>query len=238
MESVESLDEFQALLFSLTMVPPDRQKIMCKGKMIKDSPAVAALKEGDKLVLMGTADAPPKAPEKAVVFEEDLTDAQKVGVVKDLLSAGLHNLGNTSVPHRRYSAPAAVALCLRAHCGLQWALTHSRILPLVRVCVCAFSAATWRRLCSACAPCPSSNRHSLRPFHTEPVAQRTERPGSLREHCLLLACTHCDYYACCLSDAARASVPSPPSTIRITPSFVSSALSTARWTARHRPLLR
>lgn len=96
-ESVESLEEFQALLFSLTMVPPDRQKIMCKGKMIKDSAAVAALKEGDKLVLMGTADAPPKAPEKAVVFEEDLTDAQKVGVVKDLLSAGLHNLGNTSV---------------------------------------------------------------------------------------------------------------------------------------------
>ena len=110
-ESVESLEEFQALLFSLTMVPPDRQKIMCKGKMIKDSAAVAALKEGDKLVLMGTADAPPKAPEKAVVFEEDLTDAQKVGVVKDLLSAGLHNLGNTSV-HRRHmhSAPAAVAL--------------------------------------------------------------------------------------------------------------------------------
>jgi hypothetical protein len=164
-ESVESLEEFQALLFSLTMVPPDRQKIMCKGKMIKDSPAVAALKEGDKLVLMGTADAPPKAPEKAVVFEEDLTDAQKVGVVKDLLSAGLHNLGNTSVhtattARQRQRQRHSIA----PHCRLH---DHS----LAHSASCVPPVATWRRLCSACEPCPSSNRHSLRPCHTAPVAQ-------------------------------------------------------------------
>jgi len=93
----DSLATFTALLFSLTNVPPERQKIMCKGKMIKDDASVAALKEGDKLVLMGSAAEAPKEPEKKIVFEEDLTDAQKIksGAVKDLLSAGLENLGNT-----------------------------------------------------------------------------------------------------------------------------------------------
>lgn len=108
-ESTEpTLSTFQALLFSLTNVPPERQKIMLKGKMVKDDSGVAALKEGDKLVLMGSADVLPAAPQKKIVFEEDLTDAQKIGVVKDLLSAGLHNLGNTSEeqPLGGYSAGA------------------------------------------------------------------------------------------------------------------------------------
>ena len=95
-DSGSSFDELQALLFSLTFVPLDRQKIMSKGKMIKDSAAVSALKEGDKLVLMGTAEPPPKEPEKKTVFVEDMSEAQKIAVVKDMLSAGLHNLGNTS----------------------------------------------------------------------------------------------------------------------------------------------
>lgn len=102
-DSGATFDELQALLFSLTFVPVERQKIMSKGKMIKDNAAVAALKDGDKLVLMGTADPPPKEPEKKTVFVEDMSDAQKIAVVKDMLSAGLHNLGNTSEHKEQHS---------------------------------------------------------------------------------------------------------------------------------------
>jgi len=152
-DASDSLEEFQALLFSLTLVPPERQKLMCKGKMIKDSAAVSALKEADKLVLMGTADAPPKAPEKAVVFEEDLTDAQKVGVVKDLLSAGLHNLGNTyERPNAQSTAHSKLTANSQQTC-IQRSLSFTR--SPVAICVCLFPAATWPPRCSACAPCPS-----------------------------------------------------------------------------------
>ncbi len=137
-----TLSTFQALLFSLTNVPPERQKIMLKGKMLKDDAAIAALKEGDKLVLMGSADAAPQAPQKKIVFEEDLTDAQKIGVVKDLLSAGLHNLGNTCTCAIQQQASACL---FRMHTPVICSLSL----------VLALCQATWRRRFSACAPFPS-----------------------------------------------------------------------------------
>lgn len=88
-------DGFQALIFSLTNVPVSRQKLLVKGRILKEAAAIDALKEGDKVMLMGTADPPPQEPTKKILFEEDMTDAQKIGIVKDVLSAGLHNLGNT-----------------------------------------------------------------------------------------------------------------------------------------------
>ncbi len=49
---------FKHQLFSLTGVPPERQKIMVKGGMLKDDADVAklGLKEGQKLMMMGSAD--------------------------------------------------------------------------------------------------------------------------------------------------------------------------------------
>jgi ubiquitin carboxyl-terminal hydrolase 14 len=87
-DPADGFDGFQALLFSLTNVPVDRQKLMAKGKMLKDASALGALKDGEKVMLMGSADAAPKAPEKAIVFEEDLSDAQKATVIKNLLQPG------------------------------------------------------------------------------------------------------------------------------------------------------
>lgn len=55
---------------------------------------MSGLKEGEKLVMMGAADALPAAPTKRIIFEEDLSEADKM-VVKQLPSAGLRNLGNT-----------------------------------------------------------------------------------------------------------------------------------------------
>ena len=49
---------FKSQLYSLTGVPPDRQKIMVKGGLLKDDAdwAKIALKEGQKLMMMGTAE--------------------------------------------------------------------------------------------------------------------------------------------------------------------------------------
>lgn len=49
---------FKFQLYSLTGVPPDRQKIMIKGGFLKDDSdwAKVALKKGQKLMMMGTAD--------------------------------------------------------------------------------------------------------------------------------------------------------------------------------------
>ncbi|KAL2913571.1 deubiquitinating enzyme [Polyrhizophydium stewartii] len=71
-------------LFSLTGVAPDRQKIMVKGGMLKDETPLASLglKDGQQLMMMGTAGELPKAPEKPVVFMEDMTDAQIAQAVR------------------------------------------------------------------------------------------------------------------------------------------------------------
>ena len=54
---------FKHQLFSLTGVPPERQKIMVKGGMLKDDADMAklGLKEGQKLMMMGSADKVPLA---------------------------------------------------------------------------------------------------------------------------------------------------------------------------------
>ncbi|XP_050234120.1 ubiquitin carboxyl-terminal hydrolase 7 [Mercurialis annua] len=86
---------FKCQLFDLTGVPPERQKIMVKGGLLKDDAdwAAVGVKEGQKLMMMGTADEIVKAPEKSPVFMEDLPEEEQVGVVGH--TAGLFNLGNT-----------------------------------------------------------------------------------------------------------------------------------------------
>ena len=87
---------FKQQLFSLTGVPSDRQKIMVKGGMLKDDAdwAKVAVKDGQKLMMMGTADKVPEAPKESV-FLEDLPESEQDidGFAK--YGAGLQNLGNT-----------------------------------------------------------------------------------------------------------------------------------------------
>jgi len=90
----EGIEAFQGQLFSLTNVPAERQKILAKGKKIASTEDLKQLKDGAKLMLMGTADAPLKEPPKQQVFMEDLTEDQKVSVSGGL-GGGLNNLGNT-----------------------------------------------------------------------------------------------------------------------------------------------
>nr|CAB3477344.1 unnamed protein product [Digitaria exilis] len=98
---------FKSQLYTLTGVPPERQKIMVKGGILKDDAdwSTLGVKDGQKLMMIGTADEIVKAPEKGPVFVEDLPEEEQVvallGTLNSYLiiamghSAGLYNLGNT-----------------------------------------------------------------------------------------------------------------------------------------------
>lgn len=86
----------KAQLQSMTNVPADGQKLlMANGKAIADEDDLAKLNLNNKTVmLMGSAVAVSAAPEKPVVFAEDVAD--KTGHDKDeVASNGLVNVGNT-----------------------------------------------------------------------------------------------------------------------------------------------
>lgn len=89
---------FKTQLFSLTGVPPERQKIIgFKGGLLKDDAdwIVVGAKDGLKVTMMGTAEKAPNAPQKQQVFLEDLPveEQDTTGLAK--YGAGLDNLGNT-----------------------------------------------------------------------------------------------------------------------------------------------
>ncbi|KAG6551766.1 hypothetical protein Mapa_006857 [Marchantia paleacea] len=87
---------FKCQLYDLTGVPPERQKIMLKGELLKDDGDWGRLgvKDGQKLMMMGTADAIPDAPKEKPIFLEDLPEDQQ-GSHATGFTAGLVNLGNT-----------------------------------------------------------------------------------------------------------------------------------------------
>jgi len=90
--------EFKSQIYALTGVLPERQKVMgVKGGVLKDDADWASLgiKEGHSFMLIGSAEEIPKAPEKATVFVEDLSDDQAQSLAQSLFPPGLTNLGNT-----------------------------------------------------------------------------------------------------------------------------------------------
>eukprot|EP01087_Luapelamoeba_hula_P014041 TRINITY_DN4054_c0_g1_i1.p1 TRINITY_DN4054_c0_g1~~TRINITY_DN4054_c0_g1_i1.p1 ORF type:complete len:479 (-),score=84.04 TRINITY_DN4054_c0_g1_i1:25-1431(-) len=97
----ENGETFKSSIYSLTGVPPDRQKLMglrgLKAGQLPDDTDMKTLglKPGQGIMLVGTAGELPKAPEQKTVFYEDLSDAEKNIVVKPPTPPGLHNLGNT-----------------------------------------------------------------------------------------------------------------------------------------------
>jgi len=86
---------FKCQLYALTGVTPERQKIMVKGGLLKDDADWNALglKEGQRLMMMGTVDEIVKAPENNPVFLEDLPEEEQAASMGH--TAGLFNLGNT-----------------------------------------------------------------------------------------------------------------------------------------------
>lgn len=86
---------FKAKLMSLTGVPLDRQRLMCKGCVIKDDswPDKFNVSDGAMLMLMGSSEKVPEAPVEKPKFVEDMTE-NELAIALDL-PAGLTNLGNT-----------------------------------------------------------------------------------------------------------------------------------------------
>ncbi|KAE8734219.1 hypothetical protein F3Y22_tig00000778pilonHSYRG00358 [Hibiscus syriacus] len=92
---------FKCQLYDLTGVPPERQKIMVKGGLLKDEDdwSTVGLKQGQKLMMMGTADEVVKAPEKGPVFMEDLpVEEQVVSLVYNSCCPGKYG-SEVALPH-------------------------------------------------------------------------------------------------------------------------------------------
>ncbi|CAM6116265.1 unnamed protein product [Calypogeia fissa] len=87
---------FKCQLFDLTGVPPERQKIMVKGGLLKDDGdwSKIGVKDGQRLMMMGTAEILPEPPKEKTVFLEDLPEDMQ-GSLQTGYTAGLRNLGNT-----------------------------------------------------------------------------------------------------------------------------------------------
>lgn len=89
-------------MYALSNVPVEGQKIMIKGKVLKDQDDLSkmGLKDGMMVMMMGTAeDKGLKAPEQPVKFFEDMTPEEKARAMNQTLALvpppGLKNLGNT-----------------------------------------------------------------------------------------------------------------------------------------------
>ena len=77
LDTQEPGSTFKLQIFSLTTVPPERQKVLVKGGQLKDEQDMSSLglKPGHSFMLIGTAEQGFKAPEKKTVFLEDMSAA-------------------------------------------------------------------------------------------------------------------------------------------------------------------
>ena len=99
MDSTSNGETFKYQIFSVTGVEPERQKVLLKGKLIKDDTDMAKLniKTGAQIMMMGSpagGTAALEKPKEETRFIEDMTDAE-AAKSEGAIPAGLQNLGNT-----------------------------------------------------------------------------------------------------------------------------------------------
>eukprot|EP01083_Nonionella_stella_P076193 207487_1 len=98
-KSTDSFDDIQAIIFSLTQVTPERQKIIVRGKKLEnDSDVEKLIKNGALITVMGTnvnnSMTSDSSSNVNIKFLDDMTVAERQKVWAEL-PPGLHNLGNT-----------------------------------------------------------------------------------------------------------------------------------------------
>ncbi|XP_067625412.1 ubiquitin carboxyl-terminal hydrolase 14 [Eurosta solidaginis] len=109
---------FKAQLYALTGVAPERQKVMCKGGILKDNEWNLQLKDGATVLLLGSREQVPEEPITPVKFIEDMNEAEMATAME--LPPGLTNLGNTCYMN-------ATVQCLHAVPELREALEKYRV---------------------------------------------------------------------------------------------------------------
>lgn len=82
-------------LYSLTGVPPERQKILIKGGQLKDDVIISSLglKQNQVIMMLGTAGELPRQPTERPQFLEDMTMGQLAQ--RHMTPNGLVNMGNS-----------------------------------------------------------------------------------------------------------------------------------------------
>lgn len=112
---------FKSQLFTLSGVPPERQKVLIKGGQLKDDEwGKQQPKEGMTIMMMGSADeVKVDAPATAVKFVEDLPEEEQNTLETKAYGSGLKNLGNTCYMN-------STVQCLYSVAGLRDALTGYR----------------------------------------------------------------------------------------------------------------
>ncbi|KAF6749758.1 ubiquitin carboxyl-terminal hydrolase 6 [Ephemerocybe angulata] len=99
---------FKEAVYQVTGVPVDRMKVMVKGGVLKDDSnwKKIAPKAGQTFMVIGAAGELPKAPEKPIVFLEDMDDSELAEALAK--PVGLRNLGNTCYMNATVQALRAV----------------------------------------------------------------------------------------------------------------------------------
>lgn len=72
---------FKQAIYEATGVPVDRMKVMVKGGVLKEDWAKIQVKDNQSFMVIGAAGPLPKAPEKPIVFLEDMDDADLASAV-------------------------------------------------------------------------------------------------------------------------------------------------------------
>lgn len=74
---------FKAQLYALTGVEPNRQKVMCKGIVLKDDEWNVILQNNAVILLLGTKEEVPTEPQERPKFIEDMNESELASAVSD-----------------------------------------------------------------------------------------------------------------------------------------------------------